>query len=116
MDLLTNYDSIIELIIYAAIFIGIVIYTKINYKKNKSEQNEDENIIIQDSNQKNNTALSWKKSNNRNNTPYKISSNKDRNPIFSSSVNNISYTRTLMIFIAVAAAALLIVAYLTENF
>ena len=93
------------------------IYSAFKTKNKKSNQNDDESVIIQNSNQ-NNTDIETKLKSiiRKKNNPYQINRNKNNNPIFANSTNNISYTRTLMIFLAVAAAAVLLIAYFTGTY
>ena len=114
MELLTNTGDFIELIIYIAIFIGISLYSTFKTKKQKPNKNNDD-IVIQETKQDNATInTSWK--NNKSGSPYQINRYKNNNPIFGSSKTNISYTRTLIIFLAVAICAVLIIAYITGEY
>lgn len=112
MEQLSNISDFIDLIIYFAIFIGITVYSVFKGKKKTPNQNNDD-VVIQDSSQGSTPIQTGWKSNRKNNSPYKISRNNRSNPIFGSSTNNISYTRTLILFLAAAVAAVLLIAYLT---
>ena len=117
MESFFDISDFANLIIYFAVFIGITIYSAFKTKNKKSNQNDDERVIIQNSNQ-NNTDIETKLKSiiRKKNNPYQINRNKNNNPIFANSTNNISYTRTLMIFLAVAAAAVLLIAYFTGTY
>lgn len=115
MELLSNAGDFIELLIYAAIFGGITLYSAFKSKNKKQNQNNDD-VVIQGSRQDNTPMASSWKSNRKNNYPYQISRNKTNNPIFGNSTTNISYTRTFMIFLAVAVFAVLLIAYFTGSY
>ncbi len=112
MELLSNAGDFIELLIYLAVFIGITIYSASKSKNKKQNQNNDD-VVIQGSNQDNTTMHTGWKGNRKKTYPYKISRNKTNNPIFGNSTTNISYTRTFIIFLAVAVFAVLLIAYFT---
>lgn len=115
MEFLSNAGDFIELLIYAAIFGGITLYSAFKSKNKKQNQNNDD-VVIQGSRQDNTPMASGWKSNRKNNYPYQISRNKTNNPIFGNSTTNISYTRTFMIFLAVAVFAVLLIAYFTGSY
>lgn len=116
MGQFVNASDFLELFIYFAVFIGITIYSVLKSKKKNQNQNDDD-IVIQDSNQNNSPMQTdWRNTRKSNKFPYQIGRNKNNNPIFGSSTNNISYTRTFMIFLAVAVFAVLLIAYFTGEF
>lgn len=112
MEQLSNISDFIDLIIYFAIFAGITIYSIFKEKKKTQNKNNNDDVIQNSSHGSKSIQTSWK-SNRKNNLPYKISRNNRSNPIFGNATNNISYTRTLMLFLAAAVAAVLLIAYFT---
>ena len=116
MGQLVNSSDFLELFKYYAVYICITIYSFFKSKKKNQNQNDDD-IVIQDSNQNNSPMQTdWRNTRKSNKFPYQIGRNKNNNPIFGSSTNNISYTRTFMIFLAVAVFAVLLIAYFTGEF
>ena len=112
MEQLSNISDFIDLIIYFAIFAGITIYSIFKEKKKTQNKNNNDDVIQNSSHGSKSIQTSWK-SNRKNNLPYKISRNNRSNPIFGNPTNNISYTRTLMLFLAAAVFAVLLIAYFT---
>lgn len=111
MEILSNAGDLIELLIYLAVFIGITLYSAFKSKNKKQNQNNDD--VVQGSNQDNTTMHTGWKGNRKKTYSYQISRNKTNNPIFGNSTTNISYTRTFIIFLAVAVFAVLLIAYFT---
>lgn len=115
MEKLAETFDFASLFIYIAIIFGVMIYPALKSKKKNQNQDNDD-IVIQGSNQDNSKMNTGWKSNRKNNYPYQTSRNNTANPIFGNSTTNISYTRTLIIFLAVAVFAVLLIAYFTGKF